>query len=224
MSFPTLYEDAHCFVLDKPSGIATVTEGKGDGTVVYSLGIEENLLVHRLDRGTSGCLLIAKDNEARQFLQQQFKDRTVEKTYLAVVAGILDPPEAVISAPIGRSPTDGTAMSVYRSPKVRTARTSYRTIARGEAASLLACRPETGRTHQVRVHLKSIGHPILGDQAYGNKASKKVSEAHGISRLCLHAWKLRFQSPHQRDVEVEAPLPAELQKYLKNLNIPEPHF
>lgn len=230
---PVLYEDAACMVIDKPAGII-VHPGHGtkpdDATILTALRPlfrerelpldESAVLVHRLDKDTTGCLLIAKTPTAHLALQKQFAGREVRKTYLALVAGLPSPAAAVIDAPIGRHKHDRTKMSVMdASSKLREARTTYRTLAYGDNAALLACDLHTGRTHQLRVHLSTVGHPILGDQTYGTPASIELAEDSGIERICLHAWKFSFTSLKKKRVEVISPVPGALKKALQALEI-----
>lgn len=232
--FPVLFEDAHCLVIDKPAGIA-VHPGTGmteeDETIlsaVQSLFAERGLpfsasevLAHRLDKDTTGCLLLAKTPAAHMNLQAQFAARTVRKTYLALVAGTPSPASAMIDAPIGRHATVRTKMSVYQATASREATTSFKTIGASEGVALLACDLHTGRTHQIRVHLSSIGHPVLGDPVYGSGASESVTERLSIDFLCLHAWKLSFLSPSGKTVSVVCPLPKRFEALLKRVGIRE---
>jgi len=159
-----------------------------------------------LDKETTGCLLIAKTEKAHTFLQKQFADRTVKKTYLALVAGVPSPPSAIIDAPIGRNLVNRTLMSIFKTRSSREAKTTYRTLEVRVNCTLLECDLHTGRTHQIRVHLRSIGHPILGDSSYGTHESKKITKGLGINGLCLHAQKLSFNTLSHKRVDVEAPL------------------
>lgn len=212
-----LYEDEACFVIDKPAGIA-VHPGAGmsaqqstvldylkplfsDRSLPYSAS---HCLVHRLDKETTGCLIIAKTPVSHLSLQRAFQLRTVRKTYLAIVYGVPSPRKALINAPVGRHVSRRTTMSVTAASSSREARTAYDTFASSHGASLLSCDLQTGRTHQIRVHLSSVGHPVLGDQTYGNGNAASLAERHGISRLCLHAWKLCFPSPFNPHVSVES--------------------
>lgn len=220
ITFDILYEDNRCMVIDKPQDL-TVHPGSGtrdEATLLHGLAFlfkerglsfdESNVLAHRLDKGTTGCLLVAKDSDAHVLLQKQFMNRTIEKQYLAVVAGIPKPASAIIDAPIGRSTVDRKKMGISKASAQRSAQTTYRTLSTSRDAALLLCLPKTGRTHQLRVHLHSIGHPILGDSAYGSSESKKMSVAHDISALSLHAWKIAFMSPDDGRIhEVTAPVP-----------------
>lgn len=208
IELPVLYEDAACMVLHKPAGIA-VHPGAGmpkdAETILHGIvrlfqerGLpfsSSSVLVHRIDKDTTGCLLVAKTAQAHKMLQAQFADRTIGKTYLALVAGVPDPPAAVIDATIGRSTANRTKMTVIGAGRSREAKTTYRTLSASTEAALLACDLHTGRTHQIRVHLQSIGHPLLGDSAYGSRESEALTEKLGITSICLHAWKLTFVSP-----------------------------
>jgi 23S rRNA pseudouridine1911/1915/1917 synthase len=209
-----LHEDADLLVLDKPAGLV-VHPGAGNptGTLVQALlhhcsdlsgigGVERPGIVHRLDKETSGCLVIAKNDTAHQSLSAQFAERTVEKTYLAVAIGTPRRATGVIDAPIGRHPVHRQKMKVVSEEKGRAAATQYRVIASGEGLSLIECLPKTGRTHQIRVHLKHIGHPIAGDPVYGKRGA--------FERHLLHAWKLAFDHPRTgQRMSFIAPVPAD---------------
>jgi 23S rRNA pseudouridine1911/1915/1917 synthase len=208
LKLEVLYEDDACMVINKPAGIP-VHPGAGipkdASTILHGIAYifkkkkipfsSSAVLVHRLDKDTTGCLLIAKNPAAHKELQKQFESRTVKKFYLAIVAGVPSPAAAVIDASIGRSTGDRTKMTILGSSKTREAKTTYRTLDAGENAALLSCELHTGRTHQIRVHLHGIGHPILGDPTYRTPTSESISEKAGIDGLCLHAWQLKFISP-----------------------------
>lgn len=232
MQLEILYEDPHCLVINKPADLA-VQPGHGmrenERTLLDDIRehfvhndipfSSETILVHRLDKETTGCLLIAKNRDIHEILQKQFENRTIEKNYLALVAGVPSHEHAIIDAPIGRSISERTKMGVSRIATRREAQTQYRTIGHTSDIALLMCTPRSGRTHQIRVHLTSIGHPILGDKKYSSGLSKDLAEHHMIQTLCLHAWKLSFDSPIGQRVHVEAPLPKELRKILDEVGI-----
>lgn len=233
LHLPILFEDASCIVIDKPAGIAVhpgAGMAEGEATILHGAAFlykkwrlpfsPESVLVHRLDKETTGCMLIAKNPQAHLTLQKQFEGRTVDKRYLALVAGVPSLPEATIDAPIGRSPQNRTKMSVRASSASRQAKTTYRLLAHTKDVALLECELHTGRTHQVRVHLHSIGHPILGDNAYTSSQSEKISAKFGIEGVCLHAWKLSFESPADgKRQAVVAPVSRSFLVSLKNAGI-----
>src|SRR5437879_13124543 len=160
-------------------------------------------IVHRLDKETSGCLVVAKTDEAHHGLSGQFAGRTVEKIYLALVAGKLRKSAGIIEEKIGRHPVHRQRMSIA-SKRGRAAKTEYRTVSSSDEMSLIECKLHSGRTHQVRVHLQHLGHPVLGDKVYGGKHAKT------FPRQMLHAWKLGFIHPRTSEWKrFEAPLPTD---------------
>jgi 23S rRNA pseudouridine1911/1915/1917 synthase len=209
-----LHEDSDLLVLNKPAGLV-VHPGAGNptGTLVQALlhhckdlsgigGVERPGIVHRLDKETSGCLVIAKNDNAHQSLATQFADRIVEKTYLAIVEGTLRRASGVIEEPIGRHRVHRQKMAVVPLEKGREAVTNYRVLATGDGLSLVECQPKTGRTHQIRVHLKHLGHPIAGDPVYGKRGK--------FERHLLHAWKLSFDHPRDgKRLTFTAPVPSD---------------
>ena len=213
-----LFEDDDLIVINKPAGM-TVHPGAGhhEHTLVNALlyhcstlsgigGKERPGIVHRLDKETSGCIVAAKNDIAHRELSKQFATRAVEKIYLALVAGKLRKQTGVIEEKIGRHPVQRKRMSVS-SPRGREARTEYRVLRLNEQASLIECRLHSGRTHQIRVHLHHLGHPVLGDKIYGLRFAKN------FPRQMLHAWKLGFR--HTRTGErknFEAPLPDDFEQ------------
>ncbi len=226
-----LYEDADLVVLNKAAGMV-VHPGAGnpDGTLVNALlahcpdlgGIGGKLrpgIVHRLDKDTSGVLVVAKNDRAIRSLQQQFKQRTVQKFYLALLIGALPRPEGLIDAPIGRHRVHRQRMAV--NARGRTAQTRYQQLhllrdAQGRAYSLVRVRLLTGRTHQIRVHFAWLGHPVLGDQVYGPARSPLP-----VPRQCLHAHQLTFTHPTDgRSLTFTAPLPADFRAVLAELGLP----
>jgi 23S rRNA pseudouridine1911/1915/1917 synthase len=169
-------------------------------------GKERPGIVHRLDKETSGCLVAAKNDVAHRELSKQFATRTVEKIYLVLVAGKLRKTIGVIEERIGRHPVHRQRMSVA-SPRGRTARTEYRVLRSNEQASLMECRLHSGRTHQIRVHLHHLGHPVLGDKIYAPRFAKY------FPRQMLHAWKLGFCHPRTGEWKnFEAPLPDDFKQ------------
>jgi 23S rRNA pseudouridine1911/1915/1917 synthase len=220
-----LFEDEDLLVLNKPAGLV-VHPGAGhrEHTLVNALlshcpnlsgigGKERPGIVHRLDKDTSGCLVVAKNDEAHRGLSSQFAARTVEKVYLALVRGKLRKGSGVIEADIGRHPVHRQRMTIAQS-RGRAARTEYRVIRSGDNASLVECRLHSGRTHQIRVHLHHDGHPVLGDKVYAPKLAR------GFPRQMLHAWKLGFQHPGTGDWRsFEAPLPEDFSQALKAVGL-----
>jgi len=216
-----LFEDDDLIVINKPAGM-TVHPGAGqrEHTLVNALlshcttlsgigGKERPGIVHRLDKETSGCLVVAKNDMAHRELSKQFAARKVEKIYLALVAGKLRKPAGVIDEKIGRHPVDRKRMQVS-SHRGRTARTEYRVIRSSDAASLIECRLHSGRTHQIRVHLHHLGYPVLGDRVYAPRFAKN------FPRQMLHAWKLGFRHPRTSQWQTfEASLPEDFDIALK---------
>ena len=235
-----VYEDADCAVIDKPAGVVmhSVTSHQEhtlvnallarypDMAAMVRLASEAGRrpgIVHRLDKDTSGLVLIARHTVAQQALQQQFRERAIEKAYLALVHGWPAPPEGTVVAPIGRDARNRQRMAVQ--PDGREAQTRYRTCrflvprtgprsgSSREHYALVEAEPLTGRTHQIRVHLAHIGHPVVGDRVYGERKRSLP-----CPRQFLHAHRLGFHRPGDgRWVVVESPLPADLEKVLSYL-------
>jgi 23S rRNA pseudouridine1911/1915/1917 synthase len=236
-----LYEDDDLVVIDKPPGMVVhPAAGVRSGTVVnallHRLGGIENVgaherpgIVHRLDRDTSGVLVVARTLEALEGLARQFRQRTLEKEYVAVVHGRVAAKGGVIDQPIGRDPRERKRMSV-RSRAGRAAVTRWEVAERLAGATVLRLFPKTGRTHQLRVHLAALGHPIVGDAVYGgrNRRARGVSDAVAAAlaacpRQALHARRLRFAHPRDgRTVEVEAPLPDDLRRVIDATRVADP--
>lgn len=203
-----LYEDDDCVVINKPVGVLSHSKGvfNPEATVatwlrsrLKGLSGERGGIVHRLDRATSGVMICAKTPEALSWLQKQFATRNVKKSYAAVIAGTLNPPEAIIDMPIGRNPKAPATFRVDIQGK--NAKTTYKTVEQNGQYSLVELRPETGRTHQLRVHLSHLHHPIVGDPLYGGKPA---------DRLYLHAASLEITilQGHERKV-FSVPVPRE---------------
>lgn len=212
-----IYEDDALVVIDKPAGLV-VHPGAGttEPTLIDLLeaerpelkGLERSGLVHRLDKGTSGVLVVAKTPEAKATLSQQFADRKVQKRYQALVDGIPEQAEATIEAPITRHHADRTKMTVR--PDGKAAETRYRVTRQVGKRALLDVYPKTGRTHQIRVHLAALGTPITGDATYGTAHSQ-------LDRPFLHAAGLELTHPVTGERTVfESPLPPELEDYLES--------
>lgn len=170
-------------------------------------------VVHRLDRETSGVLLLAKNAKAHEFLKRQFQDRSIKKTYIAIVSGSVKDERGFVKKPIGRSPSDFRKWLAGRGARgeLREAETFYRVLKRiKKDFTVLEVRPKTGRTHQIRVHMKYLNHPVACDELYNpGKPSPK-----GISRLALHAHKIEFKNLKGETVKIESPLPQEFKKLL----------
>ena len=213
---PVVFEDEHVLVVDKPAGLV-VHPGAGNqgGTMVHGLlarhpelaGVggdpDRPGVVHRLDAGTSGLLAVARTELAFGALVGQLAARTVERRYRALVHGRVAAPAGLVDGPIGRDPRDPTRHAVATGGKE--ARTRYEVLERDEATTLLTCRLETGRTHQIRVHLSAIGHPIVGDVPYGGHLEL------GLTRPYLHAFRLAFDHPATgKRVAFESPVPPDL--------------
>ena len=219
IDFEVVFEDDSVIVVSKPSGLI-VHPGSGiaNGTLVNGLaaqfpdlreiGDPTRLgLVHRLDKGTSGLLIVARTPEALDNLKFQMQERDIHRQYFAIVAGHVESKKGVVDAPLGRDPKNPLKRAVINSGKY--ARTHYEIDQKYESpfkVSMLNCRLETGRTHQIRVHLAAIGHPVLGDELYGGRTSFNVE-----NRLALHAQMLTFLHPKTKNLmNFESPLPAEL--------------
>ena len=219
-----VYEDADVIVVNKPSGMVVhPAPGHPDGTLVNALlyhcagtlsGVGGALrpgIVHRIDRDTSGLIIAAKNDAAHQYLSAQLADHTLARTYECIVVGALREDRGTVDAPIARHPTDRKRMAVVAGG--REAVTHWEVIARYPGYTHVRCRLETGRTHQIRVHMAYIGHPILGDTVYGAK-----KEDPGLTGQCLHAVGLCFLHPRTHEVvELSCPLPDEFTRMLQKI-------
>jgi 23S rRNA pseudouridine1911/1915/1917 synthase len=227
-----VYEDEDLLVVNKPAGMAVhVGAGAKSGTLVNALlhhvktlssagGTGRPGIVHRLDKMTSGLVVVAKNDAAHRQLAEQFKSRAVRKTYVLLVHGRVGIAQGKISKPVGRDPVRRTRMKVG-GLRPREAVTRYAVIRRFPDFTLLEARPETGRTHQIRVHFASLGHPIVGDTTYGAPGKLRVEgrEVATLSRTFLHAGFLEFQHPRmRRTVSFSAPLPSELAEFLRDMS------
>ena len=213
-----IFEDAHLLVIDKPAGLV-VHPGSGNwaGTMLNALlhhapatsELPRAGIVHRLDKETSGLLVVAKTEPAQAALVRQLQARTVKRTYIALARGAV-PRDGTVEAPIGRHPVHRTRMAVVATGKP--AITHYRVRERFAAHTLLECELETGRTHQIRVHLASIGHPLEGDPTYAGRGKPL------FGRQALHAWKLAFVHPATgATLQFESPIPADITALLESL-------
>jgi 23S rRNA pseudouridine1911/1915/1917 synthase len=208
VSIPIIYEDDDCIVMNKPSGMLTHAPGTISNEATVATFLREKLvdlegqrggIVHRLDRATSGIIIGAKTVKALSYLQKQFADRSVKKTYAAVIAGHIEPDEAVIDMPIERNPR---APATFRvGPNGKSARTHYKVIEHGPKNDLVELYPATGRTHQLRVHLAQRGHPIVGDPLYGKGKPG--------GRLYLHAEQLEIRLPNGEQKIFTTPVPED---------------
>ena len=228
-----VFEDEHLIVIDKPAGLVVhPAVGNYDGTLVNALlyhcqgqlsgigGVARPGIVHRIDKDTSGLLVVAKSDVAHEGLARQFEDHTVERAYLALVAGNPMPPSGTVTGSIGRSNTNRKKMALVSEGRGKHAVTHYATLERFGLAALVECRLETGRTHQVRVHMTSLGNPLLGDPAYGRTPTKlkPLLAEHKFERQALHAKVLGFVHPVTGEpLRFESPLPADMAGLLVDL-------
>jgi len=220
-----LYEDKRILILNKPSGLA-VHGGSG-----ISYGVIEALralrpeapfleLVHRLDRDTSGCLVIAKKRSALRTLHELLRNNQIDKYYLALLRGEWHGGKWRIDAPLQKNVLQSGERVVRVDEAGKAAASVFRPLSVGETASLVEVKLETGRTHQIRVHASHSGHPIAGDEKYGDDAFNKQMRQMGLKRLFLHAWRIAFEFPDDGPhIEVTAPLDDKLQQLLKKLNL-----
>jgi 23S rRNA pseudouridine1911/1915/1917 synthase len=227
-----LFEDDDLLVLNKPPGLVThPSAGHDEGTLVNALlhhcegqlsgigGVVRPGIVHRLDKETSGCLVVAKNDATHLALSSQFADRRVQKVYHAVTCGAVTPDHGDIRAAIARHPTHRKRMAVTDGSG-REAWTSYRVLERLREATLVEATLHTGRTHQVRVHFKHLGFPLVGDATYGNRQNKRLSELTGVTapRQMLHARRLAFEHPRTKRARAfEAPWPDDFVEVLEAL-------
>jgi 23S rRNA pseudouridine1911/1915/1917 synthase len=227
-----LYEDQDLLVVNKPPGLVVhPAAGHRRGTLVNALlhhcpglgatgGVERPGIVHRLDKETSGCLVVAKTEKAHQALTRQFQARQVKKTYLALVHGSVRTGRKRITLPIGRHATERKRMGV-RTRKGRETETTFQVLRSAPGHSLVEVMPTTGRTHQIRVHLAAIGHPVVGDKLYGGRRERKSRWK--VPRHLLHAWKLAFAHPRTGEwVERTASLPLDFHDFLKRIGFCPP--
>ncbi len=229
-----VFEDEHLIVIDKPAGMVVhPAAGNPDGTLVNALlhhcegqlsgigGVARPGIVHRIDKDTSGLLVVAKTDKAHEGLAAQFADHSIERAYLAIVSGTPVPPAGTVTGAIGRSNRDRKKMAIVEDGRGKHAVTHYRTLKTFGNASLIECRLETGRTHQVRVHMSSIGHPLLGDPTYGRISAplRKLLAAHHFSRQALHAATLGFVHPATgQPVQFTSEMPQDMRILIEELD------
>lgn len=229
------YEDDHLIVVDKPAGLVVhPANGNPDGTLVNALlhhcagqlsgigGVARPGIVHRIDKDTSGLIVVAKTDKSHEGLARQFFDHSIDRVYQAIVNGHPAPPAGTVDAPLARSTTDRKKIAVVRDARGKRAVTHFRTLQPLSGASLIECRLETGRTHQVRVHMTHIGHPLLGDPVYGRSHSRHAATLKqlGFARQALHAARLGFIHPVTgEEVVCDSPLPTDMQELFTRLSV-----
>ena len=235
MELPIFYEDEHLLVLDKPAGLVVhPAPGHDNDTLVNALlahckdlkgigGVERPGIVHRLDRDTSGLLVVAKDEATHLALVEQFQSRQVEKVYLALVHGSPSPLAGTIRTSLGRHPVNRKKMAVVEDG--REAITRYRVVESRGGISLVEVKIETGRTHQIRVHMHHIGHPVVGDPVYGGRMPKDLSPRlkdaiKALGRQALHHHRMRFVHPVRgEEMEFVSPLPEDISRVSKEAGL-----
>lgn len=212
IDLPILFENEDLVVVDKPSGITSEPASGEKGVTVAEIISEKydldtaDVIVHRLDKGTSGVMILAKNKQAKEKLQTQFKNRFVRKEYYVLVHGKLEPKSGLIDLPMARDESRREQMGVTADG--REAVTEYSVLKYFDDVTLVSAFPKTGRTHQIRVHFSMIGHPVVGDKKYGTKGDK-------IGRIFLHARKISFEDPRNgKNITVEADIPRELTEYI----------
>ena len=230
-----VFEDAHVLVVDKPAGMVTHPgAGRSTGTLAAAAlahapeiagvgGPRRPGIVHRLDKGTSGLIVLAKSRQAYDALTAQLQQRTMSRRYLCLAHGAITPHDGMIDAPIARDPRSRVRMAVARAGTGKRAVTRFRLLERFAGYTYLECRLETGRTHQIRVHLASLGHPLVGDATYGAKRARQQDTlpadlVEGLGGVALHAAGLSFLHPATGEtVELSCPLPKRIGRLLSHL-------
>lgn len=212
IELPVIYEDKSCVVINKPAGLLSHSKGAFNPEASVATWLRSRLkdmdgeragIVHRLDRATSGVMICAKTPDALTWLQKQFSTRNVKKTYVAVVSGVFKQEQAIIDMPIERNPKKPQVFRVGSNGKSAT--TAYKVIKTDGVRTLVELQPTTGRTHQLRVHLEELGHPILGDTFYGGKEA---------DRLFLHAKSLELTTPNKQRQTFEVPVPPSFEEQI----------
>ena len=230
-----VFEDEHLLVVDKPAGMVVhPAAGNRDGTLVNAVlhhcagrlsgigGVARPGIVHRIDKDTSGLLVVAKTDRAHEGLAAQFARHDIHRLYLALVAGVPNPPAGTVDAPLARSSSNRQKMAIVEDGRGKRAVTHYRLVRPLRDASLTQCRLETGRTHQVRVHMASLGHPLLGDPVYGRTrpVHRDILKSLGFHRQALHAAELGFVHPVSKEnLSFKSPLPSDIQELFGALTV-----
>jgi 23S rRNA pseudouridine1911/1915/1917 synthase len=230
-----VFEDDHLLVVDKPAGLVVhPAAGNRDGTLVNALlhhcggslsgigGVARPGIVHRIDKDTSGLLVVAKTDRAHEALAKQFAAHSIDRRYLAIVNGVPTHSGGTVDAPLARSSTDRKKIAIVESGRGKRAVTHWRTMTNLNKAALVECRLETGRTHQVRVHMASIGHPLLGDPVYGRGKGvhRDLLNQLDFERQALHAAGLGFTHPISKDrLSFESALPSDMQQLFNELGV-----
>jgi 23S rRNA pseudouridine1911/1915/1917 synthase len=230
-----VFEDEHLLIVDKPAGLVVhPAAGNLDGTLVNALlhhcrgslsgigGVARPGIVHRIDKDTSGLLVVAKTDVAHEGLAKQFAAHTIERRYLAIVNGIPKAAQGTVDAPLARSATNRKKIAIVEGKRGKRAVTHWRRLGVLADAALVECRLETGRTHQVRVHMASIGHPLLGDPVYGRsgKTHGKLLSKLGFQRQALHAAGLGFTHPVTKNrLSFSSPMPPDMQELFNALGV-----
>ncbi len=230
-----VFEDQHLLVVDKPVGLVVhPAAGNRDGTLVNALlhhcggslsgigGVARPGIVHRIDKDTSGLLVVAKTDVAHEGLAKQFAAHSVGRRYLAIVSGVPKMSQGTIDAPLARSSANRKKIAIVKEGRGKRAVSHWRRLQILSEAALVECRLETGRTHQVRVHLASIGHPLIGDPVYGRtgKTHGKLLRELGFHRQALHAAELEFTHPVTKSrLSFSSPMPADMQELKSALGV-----
>ncbi|HNY77582.1 MAG: RluA family pseudouridine synthase [Sedimentisphaerales bacterium] len=206
-----LYEDDDILAVDKPEGLAAIPERHRGGGSLFELLCAERreklYIVHRIDKETSGLIVFARHAEAHRRLNRLFETRAIDKTYLALVQGVIAGDDGVIDRPLRQFGSGRVAVDLERG---KPSATEFRVAERFRSQTLVEARPRTGRRHQIRVHLYSLGHPIAGDPVYGDEATRQ-----GFARMMLHAWRLGLTLLSSRQLTLEAPIPESFQAGLR---------
>jgi 23S rRNA pseudouridine1911/1915/1917 synthase len=232
---PIVYEDEHLLVIDKPAGLVVhPAAGNRDGTLVNALlhhcggslsgigGVARPGIVHRIDKDTSGLLVIAKHDKAHEGLAKQFASHSIDRRYLAIVSGVPRQAEGTVDAPLARSPQNRKKIAIVSAGRGKRAVTHWKRLELLNDAALVECRLETGRTHQVRVHMASIGHPLVGDPVYGRGKSghRKLLNQLDFKRQALHAAHLGFIHPVTKGrLSFDSALPSDMQELFTALGV-----